>query len=133
LSCPNLNSGAAAQRLLERGGDEVNAQPGLPHELGRCRILGDFGRQRLDPTAGVEKIAPPDNAFPLGEAKTETLADILPAGLEGIQKRPLELGPKPLWVRTALGKNRRMPTREDKKKAAPGSRPGSRPEVTPAP
>ncbi|ESX28811.1 hypothetical protein X767_00800 [Mesorhizobium sp. LSJC264A00] len=80
--------------MLERRGNEIDAQAQSVDQLGCSSILGDLGGQRADTAIGIEHRLVPQHALALGKAEAKRLAGILPARLQRVEERAFDLGPE---------------------------------------
>ena len=90
-------SAAHSQRLAESTIDETHAFAGATHDLGRRRVLGNFGTEGADAAGAFEIEAAPQHRLALSEAETDGVGGILPARLIGVEEGALHLGPEAVW------------------------------------
>ena len=90
----------------------MGAQPLRADQLGRRRVLGDLGAERLDAAARSKRLATPQHRLALSESVADALARILPARLIGVEEGALDLGGEGLPAREPIGGAHTMPVSE---------------------
>ena len=77
----------------------MNVKSERAHNLGGGRVFGGVGGKRPDPPAALDDVAPEQRGFTLGKTESQTLAHILIASLQRVQKGALYVGPEIVWAR----------------------------------
>src|SRR5215470_2216000 len=99
LPIPDLAGATPAERLCHRPVHEADFQSRAAYNFCCRRVFGDFAAELLDTADAIEVGAAPQHGLALGEAPAETIDDILPARLIGVEESAFDLRPKPLRVR----------------------------------
>ena len=94
LTRPYFPRRPPSERLLEGGVDQMNVKPERAHHLGRGRVFGGVGRKRPDPAAALDDLTAEQRGFTLGKTETQTLAHVLIASLQRVEKSTFEIGPE---------------------------------------
>src|SRR5262249_33430837 len=94
LAIPDLAGIAPPERLRYRPVHQPHLEACAANDF-RCRgVFGDFPAECLDPAVALEIGAPPQHGLALREAPAETIDDILPARLIGVEEGAFDLCPK---------------------------------------
>ncbi|MNS82934.1 hypothetical protein D3C72_1166950 [compost metagenome] len=85
---------ALAERLLERGGDQMHPAAGASDQLRRGGVFGDFGGECTNAAIVLQERLVPQHRLALRETHADGFRRILPAALRSVEEGAFHMRPE---------------------------------------